>query len=113
MASTLVCAICTVPFYILIFIKGPLVYFLVMFAFLSKSIGLRVPAALLRMTHSLSRLRLLLLGLDFPGHSRACRGHAKPRRRRLYVSIPQFRELRGGILQHPSSQTDIRTALST
>ncbi len=44
MASTLVCAICTVPFYVLIFIKGPLVYFLVMFAFLSKSIGLPVPA---------------------------------------------------------------------
>lgn len=40
MASTLVCAIGTVPFYVLIFIKGPLAYFLVMFAFLSKFVRL-------------------------------------------------------------------------
>ena len=35
-ASTLACAICAAPFYILIFIKGPLAYFLVMFAVLSE-----------------------------------------------------------------------------
>ncbi|RDX43975.1 MFS general substrate transporter [Lentinus brumalis] len=55
-ASTLVCAICTVPFYILIFIKGPLVYFLVMFAFLnffSSALISPVTAELAAVTRSL------------------------------------------------------------
>lgn len=34
--STLVCLVCNIPFYILIFIKGPLAYFIAMFACLSE-----------------------------------------------------------------------------
>ncbi|RPD81570.1 MFS general substrate transporter [Lentinus tigrinus ALCF2SS1-7] len=54
--STLVCAICTVPFYVLIFIKGPLAYFLVMFAilnFFSSALISPVTAELAAVTRSL------------------------------------------------------------
>ncbi|KAI0719113.1 major facilitator superfamily domain-containing protein [Cerioporus squamosus] len=55
-ASTLVCATCTVPFYVLIFIKGPLAYFLAMFAilnFFSSALISPVTAELAAVTRSL------------------------------------------------------------
>ncbi|KAI0757424.1 MFS general substrate transporter [Daedaleopsis nitida] len=56
LASTLVCMIGSIPFYILIFIKGPLVYFLVMFAllnFFSAALISPITAELAAVTRSL------------------------------------------------------------
>ncbi len=76
-ASTLICLVCSLPFWCLIAFKGTIAYFIVMFACISTSHCTRWAA--LRadsMTHALLH-RLLLRGRHFPYHGRARRRHAQ------------------------------------